>query len=392
MHRRFHFVVFSQACSRVVFELCGLVARELGPTLLHTGTDFAHDPRPGLTVLKAPKYDNHSYPSRLRTWSVYIADALRVVMTLRGKPVVMVTSNPPFGPFLGYMLHRLRSWPYFVRILDVYPDIFVQSGMAGLRHPVTRVWEALNRLSLNNAEHVITLGPVMVERVQRFLRPGKAVTFIPDWVDPTDIVPRLKTDNWFAQEHGQLGKLTIFYSGNLGLTHDLSALFRVAEAFQSEDDICFLFIDGGSRRAELEAIASLLRNFLLLPRQPEKNLPYSMTTGDVAVVTLGKGVEGTSMPSKTYHMMAAGRAILGICHGDNDLKRIIEHYECGINVDPEDVVGLREAILRFHLDRDFLERCRYNARQAAETVFSSEVCNRIYLDLFRSMRVKVGPA
>ena len=192
---------------------------------------------------------------------------------------------------------------------------------------MSRAWEALNRLALSRAEHVITLGPVMVERVQRFLRPGKSAQCIPDWVDPTNIVPRSKTDNWFAQEHGQLGKLTVLYSGNLGLTHDLSALFRVAETLQSNDAVCFLFIDGGARRAELEAVASRLRNVLLLPRQPQENLPYSMTTGDVAVVTLGKGTEGISMPSKTYYMMAAGCAILGISHGDNDLKRLIENYE-----------------------------------------------------------------
>jgi glycosyltransferase involved in cell wall biosynthesis len=390
MSARYSFVIFNQSCSRMVFELCAEIASELGPTLLHTGSNFDGEARVGLTILKAPAYNNSSYSTRMKTWLAYVADAVYVAVKLRGKPVVMVSSNPPFGPFLGYALHKLRGWPYMVRILDVYPDALIQNGLIGPRHIVPRVWGMLNRLALGGAEHVVTLGPVMAGRVKQYLPPGKAVQLVPDWVDPSCITPRAKDENWFARAHGQMGKLTLLYSGNVGLTHDLSCLYRVVENLQGEEDIHFLFIGGGARRSELAEVERRLHNFTLLPLQSEADMPYSLATGDVAIVALGKGTEGISMPSKTYSGMAAGCAILGISCGDNDLKRVIEDYQCGINVDTNDADGMREAILRFRNDRDFLKRCQNNSRRAAEQTFSTAVCGRAYLTMLSEMRRNAG--
>jgi glycosyltransferase involved in cell wall biosynthesis len=390
MSARYSFVIFNQSCSRMDLELCAEIARELGPTLLHTGSNFDGEERGGLTIIKAPAYNNSSYYTRMKTWLAYVADAICVAAKLRGKPVVMVSSNPPFGPFLGYALHKLRGWPYMVRILDVYPDALIQNGLVGPRHLVPRVWGMLNRLVLGGAEYVITLGPVMAERVKKYLPSGKAVQIVPTWVDPSCIIPRAKDDNWFARAQGQTGKLTLLYTGNLGLTHDLSSLFLAAENLQGEADIHFLFIGGGARRGELAEVERRLHNFTLLPFQPEANIPYSLATGDVAIVALGRGTEGISMPSKTYFGMAAGSAILGISCGDNDLKRVIEEYQCGINVDTNDADGMRKAILRFRNDRDFLKRCQNNSRRAAEQTFSAAVCGRAYLTMLSDMRRAVS--
>ena len=77
-----------------------------------------------------------------------------------------------------------------------------------------------------------------------------------------------------------------------------------------------LFIGGAGRAEELkEAAAQNPGVGRYLPFQPAEALPYSMTSGDIAVVTLGKGTEGISMPSKCYYMMAAGCAILGLSEG-----------------------------------------------------------------------------
>ena len=112
-----------------------------------------------------------------------------------------------------------------------------------------------------------------------------------------------------------------------------------------------------------------------------------MATGDVALITLGKGTEGISMPSKCYYMMAAGCAILGVTYGDNDVVRTIQDTSCGVSVRADDAAGIQRAIERFRDDPEFLAACRRNARQAAEQRFSKEQGVGAYLKLLRNLDI-----
>ncbi|MDP6943943.1 MAG: hypothetical protein QF464_07325, partial [Myxococcota bacterium] len=116
-----------------------------------------------------------------------------------------------------------------------------------------------------------------------------------------------------------------------------------------------------------------------------ETLPYSMTAGDIAIVTLGKGAEGISMPSKCYYMMAAGCAILAVSEGDNDLKRVVETHDCGINLSCSDSAGIARAIQRLRDEPQLLRRYQQNARKAAVQAFDSEVVNAQYFEILRDL-------
>ncbi|MBA7574624.1 hypothetical protein ES708_16436 [subsurface metagenome] len=140
------------------------------------------------------------------------------------------------------------------------------------------------------------------------------------------------------------------------------------------NDIQFLIIGDGYKRAYIEKYIDKekLSNILLLPFQAEKVLPYSLTTGDVAVITLSKGVEGLSVPGKVYYAMAGGSALLCISSGNNELKTIIKNHQCGISVEPGDVEGFVSAIKRFYEDPVFLKSCKENARKAVESYYTKK--------------------
>lgn len=383
------YLVLTQACSQNVMELCATLAVELGPTSLYTGTAFdgAGVNHPGLEIVKGPTYDNRSYRSRARTWAAYIAGASAWLARQRGPAVMVVSTNPPMLPHLAWAVGRARRWPYVVRVLDVYPDVLWRSGVLTEKHPVARAWAALNRRAFGGAAAVISLGDVMSEVVTRYMPRGRQPVLIPSWVDASSLIPRPKNENWFAKEHGQTDKLTVLYSGNLGLTHDLSGLSKAAQALESDGRIHFMFIGGGAQRPHLQTLSERLANVSLLPFQPHDVVPYSMATGDVALITLGKGTEGISMPSKCYYMMAAGCAILGVTYGDNDVVRTIQDTSCGVSVRADDAAGIQRAIERFRDDPEFLAACRRNARQAAEQRFSKEQGVGAYLKLLRNLDI-----
>ena len=269
----------------------------------------------------------------------------------------------------------------------MYPDIVVRNGLLNDRHLVVRLWRILNKVIYQRAAFISTLAPQMANLVRQYVckTSEKKVVVIPTWVDTKRIKPIPKAKNPFAVQHGQEAKLTILYSGNLGITHDLNTLIEVARSLTNHPKLHFIIIGGGVGWELIKEKTAGLSNVTVLPYQPRDILPYSLATGDVSVVTLGKDYNGVSMPSKTYFAMAAGSALLGLSQKGSDIEYVIKKYKCGINVQPDDEKGIRDALLKFASSSEYLLFCKRNARAAAENEFSSEVNIRKVMDLLESM-------
>ncbi len=136
------------------------------------------------------------------------------------------------------------------------------------------------------------------------------------------------------------------YSGNLGLTHDLGTILTAARRMRACAGVHFMIVGAGPQWKDLaESIAVHGdANITLQPLQPEDVLPYSLSCAEIALVSLEKGMEGISMPSKTYYSMAAGSAIIGLCPERSDLAYVLNAHSCGLRVEPGDVDGLVSAI------------------------------------------------
>jgi colanic acid biosynthesis glycosyl transferase WcaI len=354
-------------------ELAEDIALRLGGAAIYTGSRL-DNVAPPLETIIGPEYRRDSILSRLWSWMLYFAGATRVVRHMPSSALLFIVAQPPFLPLLGYLRNRWVGQRFVVWVDDIYPDILVRHGQLPGGHPIIRAWRWLNRLTLNRAERIFTLGPCMAQVLRQYVAdPNRQIAVVPTWVDTEKIQPMPKENNLFALQQGQVGKLTVLYSGNLGLTHDLETMIQAAERLQGSADIHFMIIGSGSGWDDIVRSAGQLRNMTTLSLQPPEAVPYSLATADVAVVALRKGIEGISMPSKTYSAMAAGAALLGISHSPSDLQMVIERHACGINVEPGDVEGFVQAVLRFRTDSQYLAECRRNARHAAQTEFSRSV-------------------
>jgi glycosyltransferase involved in cell wall biosynthesis len=354
-------------------ELAEDVAIRLKAGTLYTGSNL-DDVDSALKVIVGPEYRPRGIFFRLWSWMRYLIGAWCVVWSLPSSALLFIVAQPPFLPLLGYFRNKWFGQGYVVWVDDIYPDVLVRYGQFADGHPIIRAWQWLNRLMLSRAERVFTLGPCMAQVLGQYVADAsRQITVIPTWVDPETIQPLPKEANPFARQYGQIGKLTVQYSGNLGLTHDLDTMIRAAERLQAYADVHFMIIGSGSGWNDVARSAEQLTNTTVLPLQPAEVVPYSLSTADVAVVALKKGIEGISMPSKAYHAMAAGAALLGISHSPSDVQLVIERHACGINIEPGDVEGFVRAVLRFRTDSQYLAECRQNARHAAEAEYSRAV-------------------
>ncbi len=374
-------IFLNQVSGKLFLELAEGVADGVGgQCILYTGSDKSNEieSTSNLKVIKAPEYHRGNYYFRLLDWFKYFWFIFWSVLKQPSSALIFIVSNPPFLPLMGYLMKKLKGQSYVVLIYDIYPDLAICLGKMSSQGLLTRMWRWFNKIVWQNAEAVFTIGDDMAIKLESMFKANRTqlghIAVILNWVDHKLIKPLPKEKNWFAQKYKQVDKFTVLYSGNLGATHDLETILEAAKELGNFNDIQFLIIGDGYKRPFIEKFIDQekLSNVLLLPFQAENVLPYSLPTGDVAVITLSKGVEGLSVPSKVYYAMAGGSALLCICSGDNELKTIIQKHQCGILVEPEDVKRFVSAIKRFYKDSIFLKSCKENARKAVESYYTKK--------------------
>jgi glycosyltransferase involved in cell wall biosynthesis len=193
------------------------------------------------------------------------------------------------------------------------------------------------------------------------------LTTISNWVDSSFIKPLEKEDNTFIKEHNLQDKFIIIYSGNMGSTHDIESLVFVAEKLQSHLDIHFVIIGDGIKRSKIERIIheKSIRNITLLHLQPSHVLPYSLTSGDLAYITLDEGAESASVPSKLFYMLAAGCGIVSVSSIKSELGALTKFYNFGEVFSPGDIESISEFIIDCKNHPLKMNEYKRNARKAS---------------------------
>jgi glycosyltransferase involved in cell wall biosynthesis len=309
---------------------------------------------------------------RLINYTTFTISASIKLLFRTEKNPLLIVSVPPFSGIIGVTLNLIKKQKYGVIIYDLYPDIAEELGYIKKDGIISKIWKKLNQIICSRAEAVIVLGKGMKKRVSTYYKLKTKIIVIPNWADGNQIKPVKKSENRFAKQHNLKG-FTVTYSGNIGLSHNLETILYAAKELENED-INFLIIGEGGKKEKLMDMASefKLTNTIFLPFQPKKILPYSLSSGDVSVVSLAKGLEGLAVPSKIYTYLAAGQAIIALVNKDSEAAEIIEKYECGIRVDQEDVKGFVEAVRTLKKDKKLLERMQRNARKCFEENFERE--------------------
>lgn len=328
--------------------------------------------------VRAPQVRQSSIPRRLFNWGIFTVWLFVVMLLSRTEKEreVIFVSNPPFLPVAMWLVCRIRGWNYTYIVYDLYPDQPVELDYIPEGSIPHQIWDFLNRRAFLAAKHIVALGPVMKERISQNAGPKfdeSKVEIIHNWEDEEFIQPMDKEENWFSKEHGLTDQFTILYSGNIGDFHDLETLVEAAAEFEDED-VGFLIIGEGDNKSNIVSLAEELDikgdTVEFLPYQPWDDLPYSLTSGDVSVVTVKEGFEGICVSSKLYTAMAAGEPVLTIAQPDDDESRIVEQFDAGIHVSQGDVDGIVDAIERWKSTPELVAKQGKNAREAFEENFT----------------------
>lgn len=301
-------------------------------------------------------------PNLLRTSSIganlffSLLAPFRLMGAARSDLNIFLT-HPPLFYVLGGALSRRRGVPYFVHLMDLYPEILAKAGWLPEQSRLYRFLAARSRRTLEQAAGIVVIGRCMKERlVAQGIDPAK-IHFVPTWPS-TGVYPVEHSQNRFRQRHGLQGKFVVMYSGNMGLLHELDTLLAAADSLAGHDEIQFVFVGNGRRRGLVQAALDRgAGNITLLDYQSDgEELAHSLSAADVHFVSLRAGCEGLVVPSKFSGAMAAGRPVIYEGAAAGEVARVIRSSGCGAVVEPGDAAALRAAILSLHTDQDQRER------------------------------------
>jgi colanic acid biosynthesis glycosyl transferase WcaI len=334
-----------------------------------------------------PTADKANIPRRGLAFAGFTGLATVAGLGSRIRPDAVMVMSPPLPLGLaGWAAAVPRGVPFVFNVQDVFPDVAVELG--AITDPrVIAAASAVERFLYRRADAVTVLSEDLRDNVARKLgrhRPER-VRVIPNFVDTERIRP-LPAENPYRREHGLEGRTVVMYAGNVGMSQSLDLLVEAARRFRHREDVVFVVNGGGSAREPLMAAAAGLDNLVFVDMQPRDRLPEVLAAGDLHVVPLKRGLARSSVPSKLYSILAAGRPVLASVDPGTEVATTLERAGAGESVPPEDPDAFCGALAGLLDDPARRERLGASGRRFVEGWVSPAAVGAAYEALFEEVR------
>jgi len=300
---------------------------------------------------------------------------------------LLVFSTPPIQGAMAALVKKVRRIPFIYGLQDIFPDSLVSTGIAKKGGLAWKIGRVIENFTYRNADKIIVISEDFRRNIMAKGVPEEKIVVIPNWVDDNALCDIPRRDNVLLSRYGlDAEKFYVTYCGNIGLSQNLNMLLDVAGSLKQYDDIHFVLIGNGAYRQQLEQLVEeqQARNVTLLPFQPYEDIAHVFSLGDVSLVISKPGTGASSVPSKTWNIMAATRPVIA-SFDDGELHSIIDRHNCGIFTPADDKEAFRNAILRLHADRDLCRQMGNNGHKFVKQHLSKEVGTQRYVQLINSL-------
>jgi len=336
--------------------------------------------------------DKTNIPARALAFGGFTALAALRALLSRQRPDVVLAMSPPLTLGLaGWVAARRHRVPFVFNIQDVFPDVAIEVGAITSRH-VIRASKWLERFTYRRADAVTVLSDDLARNVMQKLGPdGDRVHVIPNFVD-TEWIRPLDRDNPYRREFDLGERTVVMYAGNVGFSQSLDLVLAAAEELRARPDVVFVVNGGGSAREPLMAEAARrgLDNVVFVGLQPKTRLPELLAAADIHLVPLKAGLAASSVPSKTYSILASGRCLLASVDEGTEVARVVTEAGAGLAVPPDDRDAFIGGLTSLLDDPARVSACGRSARAYVEQWASPAAVAGRYEALFVEVGVSTG--
>ena len=183
------------------------------------------------------------------------------------------------------------------------------------------------------------------------------------------------------------GEFWVTYAGTIGTSYDIRTMVLAGEelAKRGHKDIHIKIMGGGPMKEELEMLANdrQIYNVEFVGYAPYDKMAAYLKKSDILVNSFVRKAP-QSIVTKIGDYLAAGKAMINTCMSP-EFRNKVEKDGFGINIEPEDVNILADAIEKLYENEDQRLEMGKKARQIAEEQFDRPKAYRKIEELIRGL-------
>lgn len=327
----------------------------------------------GVHVLRTwhPRPSSRSVPIRALGMALQAGSATIGSVGFSKPDVLVCFGLPLLGPLLSAIRTTFSSAKLVTVVYDIYPDVAINSE-ALRSQTLIRVARAVEQASYRVSDRIVVLSHGFRSRLVVRGVPAAKISVIPVWLRDNEIQPTPRMNPWRESLGIAESQFVVLYAGTLGVASGASVIVDAARRLNGSEHVLFLVVGNGQEKARMQELAAQykLENLRFLPFQPRAQLANVQATADLALVTLGKGMGHSSVPSKVISYLAAGRPILASVDRSSDTAECVTRGG-GHIVGPGDPAAIAAGVERYMRDPALRGRASSMARRLFDEEYSA---------------------
>ncbi|MBH11054.1 MAG: hypothetical protein CMG74_12040 [Candidatus Marinimicrobia bacterium] len=270
-------------------------------------------------------------------------------MKIRNVDLIVLSSPPLFVGIIGMMLSSIRKYKMLLDVRDIWPESVVVLG--GIKSKwLIKLGRLLESKVYRSASGYIFPVPGFQKYFKSHhpLQMKKPMFNLMNGVHE-DFLVKTKETQLASQKD-----FTVLYSGNMGMAQGLEVVLEAASELKDYPIQFKLIGDGICKTSLIQMAKSMgLSNMTFLDSISREALISEMHNASVCLVPLKNNpLFRNAIPSKIFEIMACKKpVILGV---EGEATCIIQQYNCGTVVSPENPLELKNIILKYFESKDLI--------------------------------------
>ncbi len=324
---------------------------------------------------------------RLKSFSLFMWKALIILFRQKKVDMVIASSTPLTVGIPPLLYKKIKKVPYLFEVRDLWPEFPIQMG--ALKNPVLRKSALmLEKLIYKNAMHIVTLSPGMTDGVAKVLGKKEKITMIPNMAKIDKFWQREKNDDLRKELGLRKNSFKIIHFGAMGLANGLDYIIETAITLKEKkiENVEFIFLGDGSVKERLieKVKKENLDNVFFYGRTPMDKTSEIVNICDASIVPfLDLPVLYTNSPNKLFDSLSAGLPL--IVNSKGWTKDMVEKYNCGVYVDPNNPNECANIIIKWSNDTTITEELGKNARKLAENKYDKSILCKKFVKIVNSL-------
>lgn len=283
--------------------------------------------------------------------------------------IILVTTPPLSIPIVGLYAKKRFKAQLIVDIRDLWPEtltVFKGSWSKIIR----KLMYMIEKSIYLNADKIIVNSEGFIPYIQSIVK-KKKIYFLSNSLKNYEFSYSLRDK--------MKKKITVVYTGNVGIAQDLEPFFFLAKSFEMNPNIQFLIIGYGRNYQKIKKKIKVenLKNIIVNPPVPRQEIFKVLKNCEVAYIGLKDfSVFETVIPGKIIDYMGAGLPIIGVCSGYS--KKVIENSGAGVIFKGNEKKDMKKQLDKWIKDEEIRSCYGENAKRYASEKFNWEI-NRILL-------------